>query len=52
MTTTTTLTFNEDQLYVLLTALEGQWTDHMDEEELKAHDKMHARLIKAINRID
>ncbi len=49
---TTTLTLNEDQLYKLLNALEGEWTDHMTEEELKAHDKLHARIVKAINRID
>ena len=50
--TTTTLTLNEDQLYILLFSLESEWTDHMTEEELKAHDKMHARIVKAINRID
>ena len=48
---TTTLTLTEDQLYILLNALEGEWTDRMDEEELKAHDKLHARIVKAIHRI-
>ena len=48
---TTTLTLNEDQLYILLNALEGEWTDRMDEEELRAHDKMHARIVKALERI-
>ena len=50
--TTTTLTLTEDQLYILLNSLEAEWTDHMNEDELKAHDKMHARIVKAINRID
>lgn len=48
---TTTLTLNENQLYILLNALEGEWTDHMTEEELKAHDRLHARIVKAIKRI-
>ena len=51
MASTTTLTLNEDQLYILLTALEGEWTDRMTADELKAHDKMHARLVRAINRL-
>ena len=50
--TTSTLTLTEDQLYVLLNALEGEWTDHMTEEQLKQHDKLHARIARAINRID
>ena len=48
---TTTLTLTEEQLYVLLNSLEGEWTDHMTEDELKRHDKLHARIVKAINRI-
>ena len=49
---TTTLTLKEDQLYILLNSLEAEFTDYMTEEELKAHDKLHARIVKAINRID
>lgn len=52
MTATTTLTLNEDQLYILLNALEGEWTDHMDEKEVAKRDKLIARIVKAINRID
>ena len=52
MTNTTTLTLTEDQLYILLNSLEAEFTDYMTEEELKAHDKMYARIAKAINRID
>lgn len=52
MKSTTTLTLNENQLYMLLNSLEAEWTDHMDGEELAKHDKLHARIVKAINRID
>ena len=52
MKTTTSLTFTEDQLYMLMSSLESEWTDHMSEEELAKHDKLHARIVKAINRLD
>ena len=50
-TTTTTLTLKEADLLILLWAMEGVWTDHMAEDELTQHDKMHARLVKALERI-
>ena len=52
MKTTTSLTFNEDQLNMLISSLESEWTDYMDEEELAKHDKLLARIVKAINRLD
>jgi len=52
MASTTTLRFTEDQLCLLLNALDGVWTDQMTPEELADHDQMLARLVKAINRID
>ena len=52
MASTTTLTLTEDQLQLLLSALESEWTDNMSPEELADHDRMHARLVKAINRLD
>jgi len=48
---TTTLTFTEDQLYTLMSSMEAEFTDHMTEEELKAHDKLYARLAKAVERV-
>ena len=48
---TTTLTFTEDQLYMLMSSMEAEFTDHMAEEELKAHDKLYARLAKAVERV-
>ena len=56
MTATTTLSFTKDQLYallnsyVLLNSLEGEWTDHMTEEELQQHEQIHAQIVNAINR--
>ena len=52
MAATTTLTLNEDQLLMLANAMEAEFTHHFTEEELKAHDKLHARIVKAYNRID
>ena len=48
---TTTLTLTEDQLYTLMNSMEAEFTDHMAEEELKAHDKLYARLAKAVERV-
>ena len=46
---TTTLTLTEDQLYILLSGLEAENTNCMAEDELKSHDKLRQRIIKAIN---
>jgi len=48
---TTTLTFTEDQLYMLMNSMEAEFTNHMTDEELKAHDKLYARLAKAVERV-
>ena len=52
MTSTTALKFTENQLTILLNALEAEHTDFMSPEELAEHDKMHVRLVKAINRLN
>ena len=52
MALTTTLRFTEDQLHILLSSLESEWTDHMSSEELADHDRMHDRIVKALNRLD
>lgn len=51
MTHTTTLTLKAADLLVLLNAMEGEFTDHMNEEELAQHDRVHARLTKALERV-
>ena len=48
---TTTLTLTEDQLFMLINSMESEFTDYMTEDELKQHDKLHARLLKAAERI-
>ena len=48
---TTTLTFTEDQLYMLMNSMEAEFTNHMTDEELKAHDKLYVRLAKAVERV-
>tara|TARA_R100001510_G_scaffold41261_1_gene37614 strand:+ start:182 stop:388 length:207 start_codon:yes stop_codon:yes gene_type:complete len=50
--TTTTLTLNEKQLYILLSGLEAENTDYMDRDEYHAYDKMRNRLINAIDRLE
>lgn len=49
---TTTLTLKEDDLLILLNSMEAMFTDHMSEEELAQHDKMYARLSKALQRLE
>jgi len=49
---TTTLTLKEDDLLILLSGMEAEHTDHMSEEELARHDKMYARLFKALQRLE
>ena len=49
--TTTTLTLKEDDLLTLLWSMEAEFTDHMSEEELAQHDKIYARLSKALQRV-
>ena len=48
---TTTLTFTEDQLLMLINSMEAEFTHHMTEDELTQHDKLHARLVKAVERV-
>jgi len=52
MAQTTTLKFTEEQLLILLSSLESEHTDYMTDAELAAHDRMHSRIVKAINRLD
>ena len=49
---TTTLTLKEDDLLILLNSMEAEFTDYMSEEELAQHDKMYARLSKALQRLE
>ena len=49
---TTTLTLTEDQLDMLRSSMEAEITTYYTEDELKAHDKLYARIIKALHRID
>ena len=49
---TTTLTLKEDDLLILLNSMEVEFTDYMSEEELAQHDKMYARLSKALQRLE
>ena len=51
MTNTTTLKLNRDEVLSLLDALEGQHTHLLDADELATHDRMWARLEKALNRV-
>ena len=48
---TTTLTLKAADLLVLLNSMEAEFTHHMTEEELAQHDKLYARLTKALERI-
>ena len=48
---TTTLTLKTADILILLNSLEAEFTSYMTEEELAQHDKMHARLTKALERI-
>ena len=48
---TTTLTLKSADLLVLLNSMEAEFTDYMTEEELAQHDKLYARLTKALERI-
>ena len=50
--TTTTLTLKEDDLLILLNSMEAEFTDYMSEEELAQHDKIYARLSKALQRLE
>ena len=47
----TTLTLKEADLLVLLNSMEAEFTDYMSKEELAQHDRIHARLTKALDRI-
>ena len=49
---TTTLTLKEEDLLILLSGMEAEFTGYMSEEELAKHDKMYARLVKAIQRLE
>ncbi len=49
---TTTLTLKADDLLILLNSMEAEFTDYMSEEELAQHDKMYARLSKALQRLE
>ena len=48
---TTTLTLKTADLLILLNSMEAEFTDHMTEEELAQHDKLYARLAKALRRV-
>ena len=50
-TNTTTLKLNAADVLMLLNSMEAEWTDHMTEDELKAHDKLYSRLTKAYERV-
>ena len=49
---TTTLTLKQDDLLMLLNSMEAEFTDYMTEAELAQHDKMYARLSKALQRLE
>ena len=49
---TTSLKLKSDDLLILLNSMEAEFTDHMTEEELAKHDKLYARLTKALNRLE
>lgn len=49
---TTTLTLKQDDLLILLNSMEAEFTDYMTEEELAQHDKMYARLSRALGRLE
>ena len=49
---TTTLTLKQDDLLILLNSMEAEFTDYMTEEELAQHDRMYARLSKALQRLE
>ena len=47
----TTLKLNRDEVLSLLDALEARHLPYLDEDELATHDRMWARLEKALNRV-
>ena len=49
---TTTLTLKQEDLLILLNSMEAEFTDYMTEDELAQHDKMYARLSKALQRLE
>ena len=49
---TTTLTFNEDQLNILLNSMEAEFTDYMTYEELAQHNKLYNRISRALHRLE
>ena len=49
---TTTLTLKADDLLILLNSMESEFTDYMTEEELAQHDKIYARLSRALERLE
>ena len=49
---TATLTFNQDQLFMLMNSMQREYTDFFTEDELKQHDKLYARLEEAAAGID
>lgn len=51
MKNTTTLTFTEDQLLVLLNCVEEKFIDFMPAKEQAEYDKMYTRLANALRRI-
>ena len=50
-TTTTTLKLNQQQLEVLLDAVEGQCTFALSGREVDEHDALVKRLVKALDRV-
>ena len=50
-TNTTTVSLKAADLLILLNSMEAEFTDHMTEEELAAHDRLYARLTKAFERV-
>ena len=51
MIATTTLKLNQQQLDVLLDAVEGQCTCAMSGREVDEHDALMKRLVKALGRV-
>ena len=51
MEKTTTLKLNQQQLEVLLDAIEGQCTSDLSASEIDEHDALLLRLTKALDRV-
>ena len=51
MTIKTRLTLSIDELDQLICSMESEHTDYMDKDDLANHDRLHAKLVKTIQRI-